>query len=86
MNGIKCLKNSQQNNVKNDKKCCSKLSQACVYWGDWTEFGPCSTSCGDDGKQTRTRECIGGNPGDPGCVGSDSQTQSCFIRDCPSKN
>ena len=51
-------------------------------WSIWSEFGACSVSCGD-GIMTRTRECINGSPGDPGChEGETAEQQSCKIAKC----
>ena len=51
-------------------------------WSIWSEFGACSASCGE-GIMTRTRECINGSPGDPGCdEGVTVEQQSCNIEKC----
>ncbi|XP_062577388.1 coadhesin-like isoform X1 [Saccostrea cucullata] len=50
------------------------------YWGDWSKWGNCSTSCGMAGYRKRTRLCDnpvpknGGNP----CSGPDVEMRSCF--------
>lgn len=42
----------------------------------WSEFSECSLTCGV-GSKVRQRICVGGNPGDPGCIGSDINTMEC---------
>ena len=39
-------------------------------------FSDCTLTCGG-GSQTRRRECVGGEVGDPGCLGATSETQVC---------
>jgi len=50
---------------------------------EWSNFGACSTTCGD-GTQVRTRTCTppshGGNP----CSGSTEEQQDCNLQVCPS--
>jgi len=66
----------------NEKRVCR--NQNCVFWSQWTDFGPCSRSCGTGGVRQRTRTCNGGNPGDSGCQGSASEIVACENAPCPS--
>lgn len=40
----------------------------CAYWGGWSKWSMCSSTCGAGQKQ-RTRKCEGGPPGTGGCTG-----------------
>ena len=53
------------------------------YWSSWTR---CSVSCGE-GTRRRTRRCDNPAPSNDGrpCVGTDADTKTCILRDCPSK-
>ena len=53
-------------------------------WSSWSSFTSCSKSCGSGGMHSRTRsktqvENYGGSP----CLGSVSDSKSCFLKDCP---
>ena len=53
-------------------------------WSSWSSFTSCSKSCGSGGTQSRSRsktqvENYGGSP----CLGSDSDSKSCFLKNCP---
>jgi len=49
----------------------------------WTNWTPCSTSC-DEGKQTRSRNCIPAQNGGNDCGdGLLAQTKSCILAPCP---
>ena len=56
----------------------------CAEWGGW-KCPECSKTCGG-GFQLCERKCIGGNPGDPGCPGSDHEQRPCNSQKCPGKN
>ena len=51
-------------------------------WGDWNDWGECSSSC-DGGMRFRKRSCIGGNPNDAGCEGLFHQSEECMTQKCP---
>ncbi len=54
-------------------------------WSDWSEWAPCTTSCGG-GFRTRYRFCDNPLPdgGGEDCVGPGMQNFSCNFVDCPS--
>jgi len=56
-------------------------------WTQWTEWGVCSLTCGNNGTRTRTRICgfrIPTAPHGKNCTGGDTQTDSCLnTTDCP---
>merc|ERR1712226_271968 len=41
----------------------------CAYWGIWSSWGMCSTTCGE-GTRQRMRKCEGGAPGSGLCLPS----------------
>lgn len=58
----------------------------CSYWGGWSEFGLCSTTCGK-GVTQRYRQCHGGRPSPFGnvettCEGTTVETQDCSRGNC----
>lgn len=79
--------------LETDKSLCSgetfqnKLCNTgyCEYWGEFQPVGECQNSrgCGA-GVQTFSRLCVGGQPGAPGCQGSDKKQGTCMLKDCPS--
>ena len=56
-------------------------------YGPWTRFSDCSTTCGEDGYQIRTRECDSPPPrfGGRSCnrLGAGKQIRACNIFPCP---
>lgn len=53
----------------------------CAYWDGWSNYGPCSVSCGE-GKQSRSRHCIGGPAGTGVCLGDVMEYQPCSAGAC----
>ena len=49
-------------------------------WGSWSSWSGCSASCGG-GRQTRQRECEGGNT----CVGEHNEYRDCNQDACPQR-
>ncbi|CAK8695093.1 unnamed protein product [Clavelina lepadiformis] len=54
----------------------------CAYWGEYGAFSQCSVTCGE-GIIKRERQCIGGDPGQAGCLGSAFMEMTCNERMCP---
>ena len=56
-------------------------------YGPWSRFSECSTTCGEDGYQTRSRECNNPAPkyGGQSCdrLGAAKQIRACNIFPCP---
>lgn len=51
----------------------------CDVWSDWTEWAPCSVTCGG-GQKSRQRFCKNGQ----NCVGPPEEYRSCATGPCPS--
>ena len=51
--------------------------------GDWTDWSPCSRSCGEDGQTVRTRELLSPDSCPEDCRGDLEDTESCNQRCCP---
>merc|ERR1712038_1209536 len=52
-------------------------------WGAWTEWTDCSVSCGGQGTQTRSRDCIGPVKGGRECPKAvDTETRECHAPAC----
>ncbi|KAK7100724.1 hypothetical protein V1264_023622 [Littorina saxatilis] len=64
------------------KPCTLPMCPVDGVWKDWTEWGPCSVTCGD-GTQDRTRVCHGPFYGGANCTGENGQRQHCKPRECP---
>ena len=45
-------------------------------WSSWGEFSSCSVTCGV-GTRNRTRTCMNGSAGDPGCFGLMQDISQC---------
>ncbi|XP_066920815.1 SCO-spondin-like isoform X2 [Clytia hemisphaerica] len=70
----------------------SKMSRKCGEdpcpvdgnWGAFSPYGKCSKECGL-GKQERSRKCDSPAPAHGGekCIGEDSQTRECKVKECP---
>merc|ERR1712136_438814 len=56
-------------------------TEPCEYWSEW-KFTECDVSC-EGGIRVGTRNCVNGNPGSPGCPGSDVLQEPCNTKDCP---
>ena len=50
-------------------------------WQSWGKWSSCSVTCGT-GVFTRTRKCLNGNVGDPGCIESATETSACNLPTC----
>merc|ERR1712123_346242 len=50
-------------------------------WGQWTQWGPCSVSCGP-GYSVRTRRCVGSRCGTAGFHTQDRQEKICIAQEC----
>ncbi|XP_074654070.1 hemicentin-1-like [Tubulanus polymorphus] len=52
-------------------------------WGEWSNWRPCSESCGQ-GTQERYRRCDRPRPQDGGrdCIGKDLERRTCIVRHC----
>ena len=72
--------------IKTPKKNMPKnsLSYSRDYsWGAWTEWTDCSVSCGGQGTQTRSRDCIGPVKGGRECPKAvDTETRECHAPAC----
>merc|ERR1712168_35038 len=44
-------------NIQASEQQCPSLCRDPVKWTDWSDWGPCSNTCGK-GKQVRTRKCV----------------------------
>ncbi|KAM3729229.1 putative disintegrin and metalloproteinase with thrombospondin motif adt-1 [Dirofilaria immitis] len=74
--GSLCANEQKQARTCSEKDCSVAALQ---LWSDWTDWLPCSASCGE-GIQIRVRKCITGN-----CPKSDSpiDQRRCVLRPCP---
>ena len=55
-------------------------------WGDWSEYGECTKTCGS-GEKSRTRQCDSPPPSHGGldCDGSNAEKTTCNTQACPGK-
>lgn len=54
------------------------LSTGILGWGEWGQWSDCSGEC--SGTQTRSRQCLNGIPGIPGCEGEDTESRVCTLQ------
>ncbi|KAL3087684.1 hypothetical protein niasHS_008662 [Heterodera schachtii] len=60
-------------------------TQLCPAWSTWTEWSPCSKSCGTGGTQTRKRECRYAGVLSDECTGAAKDEKQCKqLEACPS--
>ncbi len=52
-----------------------------AQWTDWSQWGTCSRTCGQDGNRERTRRCFGSEP--LICPGESRQLSPCNRNSCP---
>ncbi len=58
-------------------------TQDCPHFGGWSEWSPCSKSCGG-GERSKVRECIVPRDGDDSlCEGNGILTEKCNTQPCP---
>ena len=74
-----------------DEDNCPALVQCPIdgNWSDWTEWGYCDATCGNDGMMIRSRACDSPAPQFAGtnCDGDLQQENSCTdIIECPGTN
>lgn len=50
--------------------------QSCAFFNDWGSWTDCSVTCGG-GSRARSRYCVNGVRGDPGCIGQVSEREEC---------
>ena len=79
--GQECIGNEADEQICNPEPC-----PIDGKWSRWSNWSSCSEECGD-GIQTRNRSCDSPVPQHGGldCGVQANQTQSCFIKYCPSK-
>ena len=75
--GGKCLGSLHEEENCNIKPC----PIPCI-WGEWSEWKPCSNTCGK-GERTRTREKERVEKHDGRCPGGTSEIDTCNIQACP---
>nr|XP_039269684.1 SCO-spondin-like isoform X2 [Styela clava] len=63
------------------KNCFRPACRVDAKWSRWTTWSKCSVTCGG-GSKSRSRECLGGKVGNPGCFGEDQQTDECNTNKC----
>lgn len=68
---VVCELNDENNQVVEIRRRIAKQQCAmhpCAYWGGWSQWSMCSSTCGS-GQRQRSRKCEGGPPGTGGCTG-----------------
>lgn len=75
----------QLGNAVEEGKCIVKECPIDGGFTEWSAYGGCSKTCGDDGSQKRTRSCSNPPPqfGGKDCQGHVEETQDCNRRRCP---
>lgn len=58
------------------------MLQTCSQWSEWGGWTTCSVSCGI-GVRANSRTCLGGEPGDLGCLGPIVVDEECYGSVCP---
>eukprot|EP00440_Ansanella_granifera_P010536 gb/GFBE01011429.1/.p1 GENE.gb/GFBE01011429.1/~~gb/GFBE01011429.1/.p1 ORF type:complete len:1322 (+),score=241.23 gb/GFBE01011429.1/:1-3966(+) len=70
-------------NLTEDKTCSTQQCPSDCEWNAWSDWLPCSASCGDGGtKRYRTFANVGNDWGDK-CNGGTEQSRNCSMADCP---
>ena len=54
-------------------------------WREWSQFGPCSVSCGN-GTKSRSRTCFGPFYQGNSCLGTNIDIQTCSVENCETCN
>ncbi len=64
---------------------CVASSELDGGWSQWSMVGPCSATCGQNGKRLRVRSCSAPAPSGGGryCPGDATQKVACNINPCP---
>ena len=74
------------NGQENVRKIAYRIREECYLakgWSRWSEWAPCSTSCGR-GTMLRRRRCHHADEGGVGCEGSWKETEVCNVQvECP---
>nr|CAB3262693.1 uncharacterized protein LOC100181912 [Phallusia mammillata] len=96
----RCLYNGQTNSIVQNQACiclfgsnyleqeqCNQ-GQCGATWSAYNQWSICTRSCGPGGTRSRQRTCrIGSQTVDSSsCPGSDSISESCFVKNCPVPN
>ena len=55
----------------------------CPNWAKWSDWTPCSASCGPSGVRVKSRECMKNNKIAFGCTGRVRDQENCNTQACP---
>ena len=55
----------------------------CPNWANWSDWTPCSASCGPSGVRVKSRECMKNNQITFGCTGRVRDQENCNTQACP---
>ncbi|XP_013380180.1 SCO-spondin [Lingula anatina] len=78
-NGNNCTEGRIQNRVCNPETCPVE-----PFWSDWSAWDGCTSSCGDDGWQSRYRQCVMPVSGNgSACEGKAKEERICNRVPCP---